>query len=369
MKKIFAAVLYFLCSIQFLSAQTVKETPFEIHKGINISAWLSQSGNPTYSQKEAYFTQKDLNELARLGFDHIRLPVDEMQMFDANGNKKPETFRIIKNLLGWCKTANVRVIFDCHALYASRSIKAKKGEISLWESEKAQNKFVQMWKTISSELKDYPNELLAYEILNEPVAPHPDQWNKLSNQVISELRKLEPSRVIFLGSNRSNSVTTFNLLKVPKNDPNIILTFHFYHPGILTHYNLKDYKGGISGSGIKLSYPGKLISDKEFLGLNPDEKKKLRVQQGTFDRQKLLHKMLMPIQVAKQNGLRVHCGEFGANFKYPNQEILVSWITDLVNIFKEQQIPYTVWGYRKQFGVFDDNRKIKNQKYLDAILK
>jgi len=350
-----------------IHAQSI--TPFAIRKGINISAWLSQSGNTTPAEKKAYFTEKEVKELAALGFDHIRLPVDEKQLFNLDGTKKIETFKLVHQVMKWCKAANMRVIFDCHDLYASRELKAKPGQLSLWESEKAQLDFIQLWKNFSVELKQYPNEWLAYEILNEPVAPDAEQWNSLSNRVISELRKLEPQRVIFLGSNKFNSVTTFPLLKIPKNDPNIVLTFHFYHPGILTHYNQASFEGGAGGGGVKLNYPGKLIPDGEFNRLSVEDKEKLSIQQGTFNKQKLLEKMLNPLEIAKRTGLRVHCGEFGANFKYPDQKLLVDWITDLTNIFKEKQIPYTVWGYRKQFGVFDDNKTVKNQQYLNAIVQ
>jgi len=345
-------------------------TAFAFNKGINISAWLSQTDLTEGPERDAYFTEKDVQQLAALGFDHIRLPVDEQQLFSKDGKKKMDGFRLVHQVIGWCQKANMRIIFDCHDLYVSREIKpTAKKPVSIWESDSAQKGFIALWLQFSAELHQYPTDLLAYEILNEPNAPDPAMWNTLSSAAIVAIRKVEPLRVIFLGSNKFNSVTTFDQLKVPANDPNIILSFHFYHPGILTHYNVSSFEGSQGGGGIKLSYPGVLIAKEEMDGLSEEQKAKVKIQQGTFNPEKLKEKMLPPLELAKKLGLRVHCGEFGTNFKYPDMNLLVRWITDITNVLREEKIPYTVWGYRKNFGVFDDHRQVKNNLYLNAILK
>lgn len=62
----------------------------------------------------------------------------------------------------------------------------------LWTDKDAQYKYLDLWKSLADELKDYPNDLVAYELLNEPVAPYSSQWNSLSAQLIRELRLTEP---------------------------------------------------------------------------------------------------------------------------------------------------------------------------------
>jgi len=51
------------------------------------------------------------------------------------------------------------------------------------------------------ELRQYPNEKLAYEILNEAVAKDSEDWNKVFNKVLAAIRTREPGRIIVLGSN------------------------------------------------------------------------------------------------------------------------------------------------------------------------
>ena len=345
-------------------------TAFEFHKGINISAWLSQTGMNA-SEMAAYFTKKDFDQLASIGFDHLRLPLDEKYLYNNDGSRNAETFTLIHNVIGWCKEANMRVILDCHDLKISRNLKPNKNQkVTLWESKEEQDNFVQLWKKLSGEFKKYPNTLVAYELLNEPVAPTPEEWNLLSARVISELRQLEPLRILFLGSNKFNSVTTFPELKVPPGDPNIILSFHFYHPGLLTHYTVATFENNETGIDIPLNYPGRLIPTEKIKGtLTPKQQETIKVQQGTFNRERLLEKMENVLKKAKETGLRIHCGEFGSNFKYPDHDLQLRWMQDLIANFKSKNIPYSVWGYRKSFGVFDDNRAIKDQRYLDAIVK
>jgi hypothetical protein len=80
--------------------------------------------------------------------------------------------------------------------------------------------------------------------------------------------------------------------------------------------------------------------------------------------------MIQPaIDVARKAGVRLHCGEFGVNFRYKDYSVLARYLKELVAIFKENNIPYTYWGYRKEFGVFTDSKKVKDQAVLEAITK
>ena len=63
--------------------------PFTIHRGTNISHWLSQS-NARGEERCRRFTRDNVRRLADLGLDHLRLPVDEEQLFDADDRREPE---------------------------------------------------------------------------------------------------------------------------------------------------------------------------------------------------------------------------------------------------------------------------------------
>ena len=341
-----------------------KLTTFIFQKGINISAWLAQA-NLSEKAKIAYFTQKDLQQLASLGFDHIRLPFNENQLYDSDGKRHEVTFLLIHNVIKWCKDANMRLILDCHQTYDHDF--SKYSSIVLFKEPEAQERFVVLWQKLSAEFGKYPNELVAYEILNEPNSKDNVSWNIVANKIVKVIRKLEPERIIFFGSNKANRVTTFPDLQIPKNDPNIILSFHFYYPYLLTHYKADFYKA-IKDIDVPINYPGQIVADSIVNTLNEDGKKVMKNYNGINNKETLYALMKPAIDIAKKAGLRIHCGEFGSNFAYTDKNLQLRWMQDIVSIFKENNVPYTVWGYRKQFGVFNDSRKIKDQRYLDVLV-
>lgn len=370
MKRVFSVTDYFIFLLLFfpadMKAQQGSRTEFRIDKGINLSAWLSQTGITSGAARLDYFTQTDLQQLASLGFDHVRLPFNENQLYDKKGDRIAETFRIIDNLVSWCKDAKMRIILDCHQTAVHDF--SKYSSITLFKNPAAQDSLVALWEKLAAEFKKYPVELAAYEILNEPNAKENESWNKVQMRVYKTLRKLEPSRIILMGSNKANKPVNFPDLVFPKNDPNIILSFHFYYPYLITHYQATFLKG-MEKVNVPLHYPGQLVSDSVLKTISDAEiPETLQKNNGVFNREKLQEMMQPAIDVAKKAGVRLHCGEFGVNFRYADRQLLSRYLRDVISIFKENHIPYSYWGYRKEFGVFTNDKKIKDQSVLDALI-
>ncbi len=191
---------------------------FTLHKGTNISHWLSQSSRRGI-EREVFFTKSDVAYLAGLGCDHLRIPIDEEQMFDEAGNPEPEAFELLTSALDWCWEEDLRAIVDLHIL---RSHHFNEDEKPLWTNPAEQERFMDLWRVLSDTLRSYPNGMLAYELMNEPVADDPQKWNQLVALAINVIREHEPERVIVVGSNRWQSADTFDELLVPKNDSNIL---------------------------------------------------------------------------------------------------------------------------------------------------
>lgn len=129
-----------------------KPNEFVFKRGTNISHWLSQS-NARGDQRQNYFTEKDVKYLAGLGFDHIRIPVDEEQLWKQDGQKDAEAFSLLKNALDWCQNYKLDAIVDLHILRSHHFNQKLK---PLWTEAAAQERFVQCWRDLSSELRNYP---------------------------------------------------------------------------------------------------------------------------------------------------------------------------------------------------------------------
>lgn len=322
---------------------------FQIMRGTNIAHWLSQSQRRG-AERESFFTEKDVKFIDSCGFDHIRLPIDEEQMWDESGNRNEDAFMLLNNCLDWCQKAGLRVIVDLHIL---RSHHFNEEVKPLWTDPAEQDQFIALWKDLSEFMHDRPLGMVAYEPMNEPVADDPEEWNILLNRLVDSLRKREPARVIVIGSNRWQSASTFDELRVPANDTNIVLSYHFYEPFFLTHYqagwtNLRDFKG-------EVNYPGQIV-------LNSN----LPEHQRVYNRDTLVKMMEKPRRVSSRLNLPLYCGEFGIyeNF-FPAAKL--AWYKDMISIFEEYGIAYANWNYKSgSFGIVDDQGK-PVQPYLDIV--
>lgn len=158
------------------ACKPVEKESFTIKKGVNIAHWLSQSG-ARGEARAAYFTSEDISRIAEWGFDHVRIPIDEMQMFHEDGTKDDEAFSLLHAALDECGRQGLRAIVDLHILRSHYFIADVR---PLFTEASAQEAFYQCWRDISSELKDYPVSMVAYELMNEPVADDPEDWNRIA---------------------------------------------------------------------------------------------------------------------------------------------------------------------------------------------
>ena len=174
---------------------------FAIKRGVNISHWLSQDFG--WAPREKWFTEADVRFIAAQGFDHIRLPVDEKELWAADGRPIEREFERLVTAIGWSRQAGLRVIVDLHTLNSHHFNAANEGlKITLWSDPQEQEHLLSLWRDLSARLRQFPVDLVAYEILNEPVADDPEDWNKLVTKCYAMLRALEPDRVLVFGANR-----------------------------------------------------------------------------------------------------------------------------------------------------------------------
>ena len=75
---------------------------FRIKRGTNVSHWLSQSEQRGEARR-LHIQEDDFARLEELGFDFVRIPIDEVQFWDEQGQKLPEAWDLLNNALDWAK--------------------------------------------------------------------------------------------------------------------------------------------------------------------------------------------------------------------------------------------------------------------------
>lgn len=237
---------------------------------------------------------------------------------------------------------------------------------TLFTDEAAQQRLIDMWYELSDVLKGYSNDYVAYEFMNEPVADEHEQWNQLIAKVHKALREVEPYRTLVIGSNKWQGTWTFKHLRVPEGDKNIILSFHFYEPMILTHYgapwtNTKDYTGNVN-------YPGVPVSQEDFDAAPEHVKPHLEPYRRVWDREAIHAEMADAIAVAEQYGLQLFCGEWGV-YEPVNREWAYAWTKDMLSVFDEFGIAWTTWCYDADFGFWDQEKNdYKDRGLVDLLV-
>ncbi|MBI5424456.1 MAG: cellulase family glycosylhydrolase [Opitutae bacterium] len=325
---------------------------FRIHRGTNLSHWLSQyAGAP----RDKFITEEDFKFIARAGFDHVRLPVDEKELWNEDGRPNEENFGYFTKALGWARAHQLRVIVDLHTVRSHHFNAANDGgpANTLFSDPAAQRHFLGLWQQLSARLKDYPNDAVAYEILNEAVADNDEDWNRLAAAAHAQIRATEPQRVIVIGSNRWQGAWKFPALKVPAGDPNIILSTHCYEPFTFTHYRanwtpVKLYTGPVQ-------YPGRPIPAEELAQIEAQQEKHI-VDQFASARHEwnadAIRADLMPaIKRARELGLQLYCGEFGCLPTVPRADRL-RYYRDFVGVLESEGMAWANWDYKGNFGLF-----------------
>ncbi|CAN5493769.1 cellulase family glycosylhydrolase [soil metagenome] len=328
----------------------------QLGRGTNVSHWLSQSERRG-AERQAWFTRDDVRRIADWGLDHFRLPVDEVQMWDEQERPLGDGFDLMDQALDWAAEAGLNVVLDLHILRSHFFNQAT--EPPLFSDPLQGQKFARLWQQLSARLSCRDNQCVAYELMNEPVAHDNHAWNRVARIAFDAIRKLEPQREIILGSNRWCSVLTFDELAVP-DDEHTILTFHFYHPMLITHHRAQWCAEGKMYDG-PVQYPGRPIPDDQIsrvvmppptrlITLNLDELNK------PYRRSTMVADLAKPLAVAKRTGRPLYCGEFGVINLAP-ESVRHAWFRDIVSVFEEYGIGWANWDYRGDFGLLGKDGK------------
>ena len=283
----------------------------------------------------------------KLGFDHVRLPLDEVQLWNPDGTREPDAWDLLDHALDWAEAEDLRVVCDLHIL---RSHFFDQQETPALYTDPAElDKFCRLWRDLAPFLARRSPDSVAMEILNEAVARDPADWNRVSGAAFAAIRGAAPDHTIVLGSNWYCMCATFPELAVP-DDPNKILTFHFYNPMCVTHHGAEwtpigAWKGPIAYPGRP--FPGGIPTD-----LPPQLRERMAASDVAWNQDKMLEELAAPLAKVAGTSTPLFCGEFGVHDRAP-LEVRKAWLRDARDAFEKHGIGWAVWDWKGVFGVVD----------------
>ena len=197
-----------------------------------------------------YVTKADIDFIAAQGANTIRLPFNYKLFTDEDymgqtGQKQP--FQLIDRVVEWCKADGLYLILDMHDCPGSQTgdnIDDGYGYPWLFESERSQQLFCDIWQQIARHYQDEPT-ILGYELMNEPIAHYFENKDTLYTllqplykRAVKAIRTVDQNHVILLGGAHWNSF--FFMFDDWTFDKNIMFTCHRYG-GPATKEAIKDY--------------------------------------------------------------------------------------------------------------------------------
>ena len=228
---------------------------FRFRRGVNLAYWMTEADRDWLG----YVMPAQFPLWKELGFDHFRVPVDELCIFDREGQFNEKAVGKLHELFTWCEQNGMYAILDMHTL-APREGSDSYREEELYDPAypEFRTHFVNVWRKLAAEFKAHNPKCVAFELLNEPHDGTPDAtgWNKLQNEVLTAVREQDPERIVFVPAMGWQDYNYIKYARVAEEDPNAVVSFHYYLPMLLSHYKMLawvGYQGAVQYPGV--SFP------------------------------------------------------------------------------------------------------------------
>ena len=150
--------------------------------------------------KDNYVTRDDIRFIAECGANTIRLPFNYRLFTDEDYmglSSDQDGFRRIDDVVSWCREFGLYLILDMHDAPGGQTgdnIDDGYGYPWLFESERSQQLFCDIWKRIAERYSDEP-VILGYELMNEPIATYFD--DAYFNPMLEPLYKRAVAAILF----------------------------------------------------------------------------------------------------------------------------------------------------------------------------
>lgn len=187
--------------------------------------------NMLASMQAQRFDRQDIEDLASLGFNFIRVPLDGRYIFpeDAPGQVRLDRLENMDDLIRWCAEFGVHVCFDIHSCTGFTTDEKTEND-TIWGNEDEQALFADFWAMLAQRYQDVPNSLLSFNLMNEPNGIDEASYVALMRKAIEAIRVYTPTRLIF--------VDMMNTARDPipaLAEDKVAQAFHFYEPRAITH--------------------------------------------------------------------------------------------------------------------------------------
>lgn len=190
-------------------------------RGINITRWASFAGSKPISFYHDYVAALP-QRIADLGFSYVRVPISPKAVQSEGGRFRSDVAEAIVMGLHKFQQAGLGVM-----------VVPMDHGWDLQHREADQQELLSFWRDLSPFLGKLDPALLFVEVLNEPRFNQPAAWDDLQEHTVTMIRYQLPHVTIVATGTDWSKIAGLETVKILE-DKNVVYSFHYYQPQILT---------------------------------------------------------------------------------------------------------------------------------------
>ncbi len=335
MKKFLVILLlgtFFLFSAKCtLEKKEVKIMSFDYNKSLGIGVNMGNALEAPYEGAWGMYIKDEYFKIIKdRGFNHVRIPIK----WSAHAEKEPpyaiDEFFLerVEHVVKKALENDLYVIINIHHFDELYS-----------EPEKYKDMLVVLWGQIAEKFKNYSHKL-AFEIYNEPAQQlTPQIWNEMYPKALIEIRKTNKDRIVIIDVPNWGHWSAIKQLKIV-NDPNIIVSFHYYEPFGFTHQGAE------------------WVSPQLPTGV---------IWNGTSEETAEIDRHFKEVyEWAKENNVPIYLGEFGAYSK-ADYDSRVRWTKAVSQTAQKYGFSIAYWEFGAGFGIYDRSTDSWREELTNAV--
>ncbi len=281
-------------------------------------------------QRNTAFKEADYELIARWGFDFVRLPMDYRTWTDEGDlhRLREPVLAEIDQAVDWGSQYGIHVSINFHRA-PGYCVNAPREPTDLWTHEPTQEACAFQWAAFAERYRGIPNELLSFNLLNEPKEIDETMHNPVIERLVAAIRERDPGRLVIADGLDLGWTPSFGLAAL-----GIAQSLHAYDPWRISHYRAPWFPGAETWD--EPTWP-------------------LKTKEGERDKDVLRTERIAPWKGLEEAGVGIHVGEFG-NFNRTPHEVTLAWMEDFLQLFQEAGWGWCIWNLRGAYGPLDSDR-------------
>jgi len=303
--------------------------------------------------------EETYQDIANLDMNVIRIMLDYYSFYDPGSplTYKSKVWEWINEHIKLANKYNMYLILQMGSIEGAQFVPVidYPYDYSIWSDKQKQNNFKNLWKEIAERYKN-ENIIAGYSLFLEPVCSESvDQWKKLANETILEIRSVDKNHLILVeriyGENKlRREIANFEISTDRAfflvNDDNVAYEFYFFERDSYTH-QFAPWRPEPS-LRKSLKYP-----DDDMIILYQDDTGYKTA--FTFNKDYIKFYIRKQIEFGKKHNVPMFLWGFGtAKMTFNNNRGGAVWITDVTEVLNNNSIHWTYWQYENTyFGISD----------------